>query len=1311
MCIFISAPFSLFACCGTFPLSQCKNCSRTTILIRLFVISQPEATPAINKDQVFVLGESDEEIRRHVRAIQQAYLEGGTRGFNGDEAAFRGNENRGGVLQRVAGRQARPVLWKVFRSGVHCNLMSEIWIEDKANPEAKGDRCKDYVIVHVHHHKTVESARDLQQLLTEFEWNEKTNLMVDAVNARHLLRPDAPAKHESQFDNPFYEQKGHTYFSSAIEQSGGSTLKVFPQQKTWRCECNYDNKSNWAKCLNTQCSAENNKRPHSAWDWDVDGGQDQGLALLFKYAHAEASQWLGGGAKDRLRGKEGSSDACYRTLADVQKFEAQVSVERTAVGLFIGIDEYKKMQRLCHCYEDAKAMCSGMKQAAGGAALCSEVNEGDTPIGFMELQEKLDDFRQVACQLPSPQLLFFYFAGHGIRQSGQDHLLASDYVRGTIGALEVSDLVMALCPPELDNTEKFFVLDCCRLTSPDEPVARLGRERPSNPDFPPLNTVVVFATRAGSSADDGSQKDAHGPFCRALLGDESEGLFSSSFERFSGNLQGACTRYSRNRVKDGKAGADNRGTTDNLVRLGDLRAKAEESLRQAVSGDLLRCSKLTTRASMDMEVQLEAELQGQPFLRPTEKVPETVSVCKERSSEYEKGVQDFVPEGEPLELDRVRLCAFALDSDLSAAETCSETNSCVDDDDDEILVTCSEEVTQAVEALRKLESVLSQWVDDMLDDLWGDLEQPLCPTGQQEITEDVEEIVSKWLQKSGMVCDPQMSRKLKRHVLNELADDERDQLAEKSLRLCAEKADFLLRIQERARQTYFRVRCVAETGSFTASLEAPKWVAAVLHILLSKYESFRSTVLELGFHKFLLTGTMIELKPSQFKTQRYICLPLNLCCCVLLIIDTALPLCSARDALCSTQIEQVSGNVAGLKICGVLPDPPTEEYQSDALVAPQAVELSVKGLPPQYKDSYISAMSTSPAARTFPTSHSALRDSSVTFAGDNKDHEEEGVWFRGARVELPGYSLVEKLGRGAQGHVWKAIEAEEGEAVAVKLSTGKLTQHEAAILARVSHPNVVRVRRFIPEEEAGGKGYTAIVMDYVAGQRLDTFALNWGGCLPEGTAVNITLQLLKGLEALHSSEPLIIHRDVKPSNIMIVGEANDMKVIIVDLGVSKELREAAALRADELFQTAVAQTVAGLGVGPRGFHGATIFDEGLLVGTLPYWSLEQAQWQEDLDVREDLWAVGVVLFELVVGQLPFMGATKKEILRNIVNQDVWHADVQDISQQMRFFLQKALNKDRQKRFQTCFGMRVGLNIWVCALTNFLRFWISVMRRQ
>jgi eukaryotic-like serine/threonine-protein kinase len=206
------------------------------------------------------------------------------------------------------------------------------------------------------------------------------------------------------------------------------------------------------------------------------------------------------------------------------------------------------------------------------------------------------------------------------------------------------------------------------------------------------------------------------------------------------------------------------------------------------------------------------------------------------------------------------------------------------------------------------------------------------------------------------------------------------------------------------------------------------------------------------------------------------------------------------------------------------------------------------------------------------------------------------------------YVLEEEAGSGGMASVWRATDEVLSRPVAVKLLHTHLAQdpgfrarfeREALSAARLTHPNIVNV---FDTGEEGGTSY--IVMEYLDGGTLADFEATEGPIDP-ARAIDIVLQILLALSAAHGAG--IIHRDVKPANILI---GPDGRVKVADFGIAKAAY----------------------------MSGADVTTTGTVLGSIPYLSPEQVTGQE-LDARSDLFAVGVVLYELLSGRRPFEAET------------------------------------------------------------------------
>jgi len=204
------------------------------------------------------------------------------------------------------------------------------------------------------------------------------------------------------------------------------------------------------------------------------------------------------------------------------------------------------------------------------------------------------------------------------------------------------------------------------------------------------------------------------------------------------------------------------------------------------------------------------------------------------------------------------------------------------------------------------------------------------------------------------------------------------------------------------------------------------------------------------------------------------------------------------------------------------------------------------------------------------------------------------------------YTIIEELGKGGMGHVYKASDTELGEKVALKLINPKIAaekktierfRNELKLARKIRHKNVCQMYDLNKDHE---KYY--ITMEYVPGEDLKSFIRRSRELSIKG-AISIARQVCDGLVEAHRHG--VIHRDLKPSNIMIDRDGN---VRIMDFGIARSLKS-------------------------KGLTGA-----GIMIGTPEYLSPEQAD-GEDIDGRSDLYSLGVILYEIVTGQLPFKGDT------------------------------------------------------------------------
>jgi len=257
------------------------------------------------------------------------------------------------------------------------------------------------------------------------------------------------------------------------------------------------------------------------------------------------------------------------------------------------------------------------------------------------------------------------------------------------------------------------------------------------------------------------------------------------------------------------------------------------------------------------------------------------------------------------------------------------------------------------------------------------------------------------------------------------------------------------------------------------------------------------------------------------------------------------------------------------------------------------------------------------------------------------------------------YQIIEELGKGGMGKVYKANDIDIKEKVALKLikpeiSTDKKTierfQNELKFARKIRHKNVCQMYDLNKEE-----GTYYITMEYVSGEDLKGF-IRRSGQLAIGTTIRIAKQVCDGLAEAHKLG--VVHRDLKPSNIMIDKEGN---VRIMDFGIARSLEA-------------------------KGITGA-----GVIIGTPEYMSPEQVE-GKDVDQRSDIYSLGIILYEMVTGRVPFEGDTpftigmkhKGEIPKNPKELNA------QIPDDLILLILRCLEKDKEKRYQSAGELRSEL---------------------
>ena len=265
----------------------------------------------------------------------------------------------------------------------------------------------------------------------------------------------------------------------------------------------------------------------------------------------------------------------------------------------------------------------------------------------------------------------------------------------------------------------------------------------------------------------------------------------------------------------------------------------------------------------------------------------------------------------------------------------------------------------------------------------------------------------------------------------------------------------------------------------------------------------------------------------------------------------------------------------------------------------------------------------------------------------------------GARIGA--YEVIAKLGEGGMGEVYRARDSRLGRDVALKILPADVAadpdrlarfEHEARMVARLNHPNIVTLFAI---EDVGGTRF--LIMELVDGQSLDRQIAPGGS--PAAQVIEWGAALAEALGAAHAQG--ITHRDLKPANVVLT---TDSRIKVLDFGLATLANAAGSESGDDV-------TLAGMSI------------PGQVMGTVPYMAPEQVR-GDPVDPRTDVFALGVVLYELSTGRRPFEGATLGA-LSSAILRDTPESLVKvrpDLPADLVRIIERCLEKEPRARFES-----------------------------
>ncbi len=346
---------------------------------------------------------------------------------------------------------------------------------------------------------------------------------------------------------------------------------------------------------------------------------------------------------------------------------------------------------------------------------------------------------------------------------------------------------------------------------------------------------------------------------------------------------------------------------------------------------------------------------------------------------------------------------------------------------------------------------------------------------------------------------------------------------------------------------------------------------------------------------------------------------------------------------------------------------PRQSGESEAVTAPTmehaAVTPSTTPAPGNLTPEEIGAMSGADTAVATRSQQMAAQTGPQDTLSDSETEATSSPDNLVGETLLERYEITGKIGQGGMGAVYEAKHTLIGKRVAVKVLLDKYAQRdqivarlkqEAQLASSIGHEHIIDITDFGTTVD----GRTFVVMEYLEGEALAQL-LQREGQIDEQRAINLALQIAGALGAAHKKG--VIHRDVKPENVFLLTRKGKDFVKVVDFGISKSLRPNQE----------------------EGGHSPRLTQTGMVLGTPLYMSPEQARGDDELDHRIDIYALGVILYEMLTGEVPFRGNNYLSIISQVINEEATaiHDLRPDVNLDLEAVVMKALAKDVDDRYQ------------------------------